>query len=109
VSLLLLLSGGEVVAGNDRTFDATWEQAAAGWEAVAVKLNADGSFAQDQSWSATMVGPGVPEPEDTGRPLVRLEKLPAQFGGYFTQPPASWRAVMVEDDDELTLRIAGVL
>lgn len=78
---LLLLLGGAQVQGDDRTFTATWEQAVAGWEAVAI-------------------GPAVAE--DTGRPLTRLEPF-VQVYGRFIQEPPSWKAIVDVNDDEITL------
>lgn len=110
MSLLLLLGGASApVVGDDRTFTATWEQAAAGWEAVAVKLNADGSFVQNQSWSATATGPGTPESLSEFPMLERVERPPRKFRGVFLQPPGGWRAEMDQNDDEITLQELGVL
>lgn len=109
MSLLLLLGGAQVTAGNDRTFDATWEQAVAGWSSVAVELNTTASFSQLSGWSATMVGPGPPPtPELAGRPLERLRPF-TQVYARVVQPPASWRARVDVNDDEITLQELGVL
>lgn len=85
MSLLLLLGGASAPAGDDRTFTATWEQVAA-------------------VWSATATGPGTPESlSEFPMALERLEQLPAKFAGRWRQPPASWRAAVDHNDDEITL------
>lgn len=108
MSLLLLLGGAQVQAGDDRTFDATWEQAVAGWEAVAVELNATASFSQLSGWSATMVGPGRAEVDFPSRPIERLRPF-SQFYGRLTQEPPSWQATVDVNDDDVTLQELGVL
>jgi hypothetical protein len=99
VSLLLLLQGAGV-ASDDRTSTATWEQAAATWNAtLATPLAAQGVTPRGPHLgAATVAGPA-------GRRRRRLT-----MNATFIQRAPSWRAEADVNDDELAIAVLlGVL
>lgn len=94
MSLLLLLQGAQV-AGDDRTFTATWEQSAATWDAtVSVPVVVTG---------VTPRGPRLGAATVTGAAGARRKRVVAV--ATFAQAAASWRSDFDFNDDELAIAI----